>query len=218
LSKVTSSLEVYADIWCPFAHVGLRAARLERDQLGRSEVKMFIHPWPLELVNGRPLDPEVTLRHVQELREQVAPDLFADFNVATFPSSTLPALALAADAYRRDAGTGEAVSWALRDALFESGRDVSDPAVLGEIARRFSLAHDATSQTDAVVEEWHLGQIRGVKGSPHFFCGAHEAFCPTLDIDRDERGGLTLRNSEGQLASFLEACFNDGPDGSNVPG
>ena len=41
---------------------------------------MFIHPWPLELVNGRPLDPQVTLRHVQELREQVAPDLFADFN------------------------------------------------------------------------------------------------------------------------------------------
>lgn len=54
--------------------------------------------WPLELVNGTPLDPGEVAGHVRDLRAQVAPDLFARFDPATLPRTTLPALALAAAA------------------------------------------------------------------------------------------------------------------------
>jgi predicted DsbA family dithiol-disulfide isomerase len=210
VSDVTRSIEVYADIWCPFAHVGLRAARRERERLGRSDLALLVRPWPLELVNATPLDPLVTAQHVRELREQIAPDLFADFDEQNFPSSTLPALALALAAYEKDNVTGEAVSWALRDALFESGQDISDPGVLNSVARRFAVPEDAARNTAGVVLEWHRGQARGVKGSPHFFCGANDAFCPALDISRNETGDLQLRaNAEG-LVRFLDVCLGTG--------
>lgn len=204
---MATSIEIYADIWCPFAHVGLRAARRERDRLGRSDVTFLIRPWPLELVNDTPLDPLVTARHVRELREQVAPDLFADFDDDSFPTSTLPALSLALAAYERDAATGEAVSWALRDALFESGQDISQLSVLESIARTFEVSVDAVRETAGVELEWRRGQARGVKGSPHFFCGANDAFCPALDISRDATGDLALHANAAKLLAFLETCF-----------
>ena len=64
--------------------------------------------------------------HADELREQVAPNLFRHLDIDRFPSSTLDALALANRAYRTDLQVGERVSFALRDALFEEGRDISD--------------------------------------------------------------------------------------------
>lgn len=199
-------IEVYADIWCPFAYVGLHAA-LERER----SAPLLIHPWPLELVNGQGLSPETTLRHVHELREQVAPDLFADFRVDRFPSTTLPALALVMAGYRVDAARGEALSVALREALFEEGRDIADDTTLGEIAR----AHDVqvTPADDAeVLTQYRAGQVRGVKGSPHFFCGDTDAFCPTLDITRDATDHLLLRANAARLDAFLDACALDAAD------
>src|SRR3546814_2266133 len=64
--------------------------------------------------------------HVADLRAQCAPDAFAGFDPERFPSTTLPALALAAAAYRYTGPVGERVSLALRDALWEQGRDISD--------------------------------------------------------------------------------------------
>lgn len=205
---MATSIEIYADIWCPFAHVGLRATRRERERRGRFDVAFLIRPWPLELVNGAPLDSHVSARHVRELREQVAPELFADFDENNFPTSTLPALSLALAAYEQDAATGEAVSWALRDALFESDQDISDASVLGAIARTFAVPEDAARETAGVELEWHRGQVRGVKGSPHFFCGTSDAFCPALDISRAETGDLALRANAARLQTFLEVCFN----------
>jgi predicted DsbA family dithiol-disulfide isomerase len=205
---VATSIEIYADIWCPFAHVGLRAARRERERRGRSDVAFLIRPWPLELVNVAPLDPHVTARHVRELREQVAPELFADFDENRFPTSTLPALSLALGAYEKDAATGEAVSWALRDALFESGQDISEASVLDTIARTFAVPEDASRETAGVELEWRRGQARGVKGSPHFFCGTSDAFCPALDISRNETGDLALRANAERLLTFLEVCLS----------
>lgn len=205
-----TTIEVFADVWCPFAHVGLRAARRERDRAGRDEVAFLIRPWPLELVNGVALDPAVTARHVRELREQVAPDLFSDFREDSFPSTTLPALALVVAAYDQGVATGEAMSWALRDALFESGRDISDHHVLDDIARRVGVERDDRAHLDTVRTEWRRGQDLGVKGSPHFFCATRDAFCPALDIARDERGVLSVLANAERLASFLVACLDPG--------
>ena len=100
-----------------------------------ADVAIWVRAWPLELVNGAPLDPTVTWEHAEDLREQVAPDLFRHLDVDRFPSSTLDALALANRAYRTDLQVGERVSFALRDALFEEGRDISDRVTLEHLAQ-----------------------------------------------------------------------------------
>jgi hypothetical protein len=99
--KHTATIEVFADIWCPFAHVGLRTVLRRRRELGRDDVPVRVRSWPLELVNGVPLSVESTAAHVEELREEVTPDMFVAFDPGHFPRSTLPALALACLAYRR---------------------------------------------------------------------------------------------------------------------
>jgi hypothetical protein len=98
----TNVIEVHADVWCPFAHVGLRSVRERRGELGRDEVILVVRAWLLELVNGAPLNPSTTAEHIDELREQVAPHLFQHFDPLRFPTSTMPALALVAGAYRHD--------------------------------------------------------------------------------------------------------------------
>jgi predicted DsbA family dithiol-disulfide isomerase len=205
--STTSTLEVYADIWCPFAHVGLKAAVAMRAGLGHGDVALEIHSWPLELVNGEPMDPMRVAANVHALREQVAPDLFAGFDEGAFPVTTLPALALAESAYRTDPLVGEAVSLALRDALFENGQDVSRAEVLDEIAQSHGLGRGSSLNEDVVREWWRRGQERGVQGSPHFFCRGRDSFCPSLDIERGEQGQLLLRRNIERLRAFLGGCF-----------
>jgi predicted DsbA family dithiol-disulfide isomerase len=200
-------IEVYADISCPFAHVGLRAVIRRREQLGRDDVVLRARAWPLELVNRTPLDPATTASHIDDLRAQVAAGLFSQFDPARFPTTTIPALSLAAAAYRRDDATGEAVSLALRNSLFEEGQDISVPGVLASVASAHGLDGSDTADHAAVLTDWTEGRDRGVKGSPHFFCGDLESFCPSLDIARDDNGHLVLRHNIDRLDTFLAGCF-----------
>jgi predicted DsbA family dithiol-disulfide isomerase len=210
-------LEVYADVWCPFTHVGLTWVRSRRTRLGRDDLAVHVRSWPLELVNGRPLDPSAVAEHVRELREQVSPGLFSGFDPATFPTTTLPALALAAAAYEHGLDLGWTVSLALRQALFEEGRDISDLRVLDEVARAHGLGDARTTDDEAVRREWREGRARGVKGSPHFFCGANDVFCPSLDIGRDAEGHLQLHRSVGLLDAFLSNCVGLGGAADSDP-
>lgn len=193
-----------------YAHVGLRATRRERERRGRGDIALWERPWPLQWVNVSPLDAYLTAQHVGELREQVSPDRFAGFAEATFPTTRLPALSLAFAAYEEDTASREAVSWALRDALFESALDISEPDVLFVVAQRFDLRPGA-DHTSAIESEWRLGQLRGFNGSPHFFCGDSDAFYPSLDITRRETVGLELHTSVEALSVFLRRCGGD-PD------
>ncbi len=202
-----ATIEVYADIWCPFTHVGLRTVLRRRGELGRDDVSVRVRSWPLELVNGEPLSAKSTAGHVEDLRDQVAPDMFACFDSENFPRSTRPALALACAAYRMNDRTGEVVSLALRDALFEEGRDISRPDVLANVARTHGLDGGDIFDTGAVLAEWHEGERRGVKGSPHFFCGDLDSFCPSLAITRDELGRVHLERDTEALDTFLRQCF-----------
>ncbi len=202
-----TALEVYADIWCPFAYVGLHCVAARRSERGRGDVLLDIRAWPLELVNGAPLDPDTTATHVRELRAQVAPHLFAGFDPRHFPGTSLPALALAHAGYRQDLETGEAVSFALRAALFEEGLDISRPDVLSGVAAPLGVGPPTAGDEEAVLREWEDGVRRGVQGSPHFFCGGVDTFCPSLDISRREDGELVVRNDTAALERFLDTCF-----------
>src|SRR5206468_3084962 len=52
---MTAVIEVFADVRCPFTHVGLTRFVARRHELGRREPRLRVRAWPLELVNGEPL-------------------------------------------------------------------------------------------------------------------------------------------------------------------
>jgi len=208
MSRTTGPvIEVFADIWCPFAHVGLRAVEEQRSLAGRSDVAIWVRAWPLELVNGVPLDATVTWEHAEDLRDQVAPALFSHLDVDRFPTSTLAALALAHRAYRTDLQVGERVSFALRDALFEEGWDISEPETLEYLAHDLGVVMPDESDRAAVLAEWHEGEQRGVLGSPHFFCGETDVFCPSLGITKDPVEGLSVVRDVSRLTAFVGQCL-----------
>lgn len=202
-----TTIEVFADVWCPFTHVGLRRLVQRREASG-STVTLRVRAWPLELVNGHPLDAAFIGEEIVDLRAQVASDLFLGFDEARFPGSTLPALALAEAAYRVGEETGEAMSLALRDALFEQGRDVGDPAVLDELASAHGVPPVEAVDVAAVSASLDEGRARGVVGSPHFFTPSGGFFCPALDIRRVD-GHLRITSDieafDRFAAGFLDA-------------
>jgi predicted DsbA family dithiol-disulfide isomerase len=180
-----TQIEVYADIVCPFTHVGLRRLHDVRAARG-STAGVRVRAWPLELVNGAPVAADLVAREIDGLRSEVAPDLFGGFRAAMFPRTSMPAFGLAAAAYQLDDSVGEAVSLALRNAVFEEGRDVGETDVLRAIADSFGITPlDAAATEAAVRSDWERGMARGVQGSPHFFAEGRDWFCPTLDIHHE---------------------------------
>ena len=202
-------IEVFADLWCPFTHVGLRAVVDERHRLGRDDVVLRVRPWPLELVNGEPMSFAKTKEHAEDLVAQVSPGLFTGLAESTFPSSTLEALAMVEAAYRHDARLGERVSLGLRDALFEEGCDLSDPGELARCGARLAAPPVSDADRAAVRAALDEGRARGVQGSPHFFCGDTDSFCPALEIRRDAEGALHVDRSQDALRAFVGACLVD---------
>jgi predicted DsbA family dithiol-disulfide isomerase len=179
---MSSRIEVFADIVCPFTHVALRRLAETRRSLNAS-TRLRIRAWPLELVNGAPVAYDVARAEADALREAVSPDLFAGLHEATWPRTSIPAFGLVAAAYNVDDHVGEAVSLALRDALFEHGLDVADAEVLRTIGARYDVEPvDAHTAEAAVRADLERGKARAVQGSPHFFVGDRDWFCPSLDI------------------------------------
>ena len=94
----------------------------------------------------------------------------------------------------------------LRAALFEGGRDIGDDAVLAEIAASHDLAPPARDPHPQVQADYDEGQRRGVRGSPDFWVGESEFFCPALDLSRDDEGRLLTRFDPKGLATFIDAA------------
>ena len=205
-ADMSPTIEVFADIWCTFAHVGLRSVAEHRRRLGRDDVVIHVRAWPLELVNQAPMDVAKAAEHVVELREHVAPHAFAGFDPAHFPSTTLPALALVARAQRTDPLLGERASFEVRDALFERGQNIADLAVLQALAEQLGIPMPDETDHAAVLADWEAGKARGVIGSPHFFAAGRDEFCPSLHITRADHG-LTIHRNAERLGDFLGTAF-----------
>ncbi len=203
-------IEVFADVVCPFAHVGLRRWVDRRDELGRTDVRLKVRAWPLELINDAPMDPQAAAGKVADLRAQVAPSLFAGFDPARFPATSLPALALTHAAYRHSLEAGERAALRLRQLTFDEGVDVSRPEVIDQVIDELDLPIPDISDDDSVTKDWDEGRQRGVTGSPHFFTPDGGAvFCPTLDIHKADGGGghLAVHFDEDAFAQLTVACF-----------
>ena len=201
-----SDIEVFADIACPFAHVGIRTVVEHRRRLGLTEPRLHVRPWPLELVNGGPHDGEHLREEIGAVRAQAAPELLKGFDAQRFPVTTLPALAAEIAAYEAGPVHGEAFSLAVRDALWEHGLDVSDPDVLGRLAADLHVDLPDLDDDTAVRAGWAEGQRRGVVGSPHFFTDDASFFCPMLDISQDA-GTMRVRFDQAGLERFLADAF-----------
>lgn len=195
------AVEVFADVRCPFAHLSLRRLVDRRAALGL-DFMLRVRAWPLELVNGAPMNATVVGDESEALRRQVAPDLYAGFPGSVFPRTSLPALALTAAAYDRGPVAGEGVALALRWALFEQGRDIASEAVLGDVAEQWEVTMPEAGGHDRVVADWHDGRDRGVVGSPHFFVGDDAFFCPLLKIDHGD-GHLRITEDDRAAQDFV---------------
>ena len=202
-------LEVYADVTCPFTHVGLHRIVDERNRHGRADLHLRVRAWPLELVNGVPMDAHAVAGKVAALRDSVAPDLFTGFDEGGFPATTLPALALTEAAYRVGPEAGERAALVVRDLVFEDGRDVGDPAVLAAAAAALGL--EVTDADVAQVQsDYDAGRARGVEGSPTFFVGGEGWFCPTLNITK-VGDSLEIEFDRDAFDAFVADVFAPGP-------
>jgi predicted DsbA family dithiol-disulfide isomerase len=198
-------LEVFADVSCPFTHVGLRRIVAERTRRRRPGPRLRVRAWPLELVNGEPLTGAALEPKVAALRRSVAPELFAGFAPERFPVTTLPVLAAEAAAHHAGAAVGERFSLAVRTELFEEGRDPSDPVVLDGLLADHGI--DPASVDRRVVRaDWDEGRRRGVAGSPYFFAGGRGWFCPSLAIHHGD-GGYDIQVDLEELEAFLREIF-----------
>jgi predicted DsbA family dithiol-disulfide isomerase len=197
-----TTVEVFADITCPFTHVGLKRVIHHVAEMA-TPADIVVRAWPLEWVNGTTIDVHAVVVKARALTEQLGVDDFSGLRADRWPATTIPALNLAASGYARDAATGLAVSMELRSALFERGEDVGDADVLTDIARAHDLDAPSAEPCDAIVADYEEGKRRGVKGSPHFFVGSDGFFCPALDLGHDADGHLTARFDADMLADFF---------------
>ena len=204
------TVEVFADVLARSPTSGLHTLIDRRTHRGHNEPRLRIRAWPLELINGKPLDPHHIGAEITALRESVRPDLFTGFSVDTFPSTSMAAFALTAAADRTgDPVLIEEVGMALRDAVFEQGLDIGRPEMVAPIAASFGLEPlDAEATSAAVRADWEEGRARGVIGSPHFFTGDGESwFCPVLDISRDDVGNFVIAWKQGTEA-FVDSLLS----------
>ena len=113
------TVEVFADVLCPFTHVGLRTLIDRRSDRGLTEPRLRIRAWPLELINGKPHNSHHVGAEISALRASVRPDLFAGFSIDAFPGTSMAAFALTAAADRvGDPVLIEEVGMALRSMVW----------------------------------------------------------------------------------------------------
>ncbi len=200
-------IDVFADVSCPFAHFGLKRFVERRTHAGAEHVRLRVRAWPLELVNAHPLGASAVADEIDDLRSQVAADLFVGFDASAFPGSTIGIIGTATLAYGHGVEIGEAFSLALRDALFEEGKAIGRPEVLAAIAADHGVhvADDAGARA-AVEADLTEGKARGVVGSPSFFVDGHEFFCPSLDIQR-QGGHLHIAVDHNALDDFIDLAL-----------
>jgi predicted DsbA family dithiol-disulfide isomerase len=199
-------IEVFADIMCPFTHVSLRRL-VDAREARHARASFRVRAWPLEWINGHSIERDLIAREIDALRSSVAPGLFAGFEAAPYPRSSIPAFGLVAAAYLLGGRAGEEVSLAVRDAVFERGLDVADEDVLRAIGRPWGIAPLDHRTADSVVRvDWCRGVARGVKGSPHFFVGDHDWFCPSLDI-RHAGDGFDVEMDPDTLNEFYATAL-----------
>jgi len=198
---VTTTVDVWSDIHCPWALVAVHRLRAAREE-HRLDVVFAPRAWPLEWVNhhGTPRDVVVTETAALASHE---PDLFNAYINASWPSTFLPAFEMVAAARRiHGVRVAEDVDYALRLAFFRDGVDVSVKAGL-EAGLAAARENGADLDVERVLREWTTSNPRAdvhddfvlsaslaIQGSPQIFWpDGTNTHNPGM-TDHDWHGGL----------------------------
>lgn len=207
-ATVTTYIEIWSDLHCPWAFVATHRLRVARDRLG-IDVVFDQRAWPLEWVNGAGT-PQATVMTEVAVLGQHEEDLFSRFNTSSWPSSFLGAFELVAAARRVDGvEAAEAVDYALRLAFFRDSVDVSVRAGL-VAALDNAVEGGAALDVESILTTWHAGDVRAdvladyergrglpIQGSPQvFWPDGSTTHNPGMDDHEWVRGIPRLRNAD----------------------
>lgn len=177
---MTTRVEIFSDIHCPWAAVTAHRLRAARDAAGL-DVVFDQRAWPLELVNGSGTPRHIVVQETAVLANH-EPELFSAYRNDSWPSAFLPAFELVAAARRvHGLRAAEDVDYHLRLAFFRDSVDVSIRAGLEEALREAAKA-SADIDVDAVLAAWDTEPVRAdvladyrrsqdlpIQGSPQVF-------------------------------------------------
>lgn len=180
VSVADSTLVLYADVGCPWAHLCVYRLHRARASLGLDETIRFdIRAFPLEIFNEQPtpkkvLDAEIS---VAGALEPEAGWQMWQGPEHEYPVTTLPALEAVQAAKEQSLAASEGLDRGLRVALFGRSRTISMRheilAVAEELtvvdAHRLQEALDSGRARAAVMEQCKEAEGDEVRGSPHVF-------------------------------------------------
>jgi predicted DsbA family dithiol-disulfide isomerase len=198
------SVEVFSDFICPWCYIGHRRFMLARQALG-GEPGVDVQWRPFELNPEMPVDGRDqrayrsakfgSWERSMELDAGTVAAGAADgvefrYDLMTRTPNTLAAHRLVWAA--RDSGQQDDLVERLFRAYFTEGRDISDPAVLTEVAQAAGLPSDAARDagedgpaTAGVREQEARAPSVGLRGVPHYVIDNRHAFSgavPTEDL------------------------------------
>lgn len=214
---MTTLVEVWSDIHCPWATVVVHRLRAARDASG-ADVVFDQRAWPLELVNGHGT-PRAILAAETPVLAGEEPELFSAYRDDSWPSTFLPAFELVAAARRAHGPrAAEDVDYYLRLAFFRRSVDVSVRAGLDK-ALRLAAGHNPEIDAAEVLRLWDAGDVRAdvlgdfrrsrdlpIQGSPQvFWPDGTTTHNPGLTDHTWERGIPRLRSSDPAAPARLLA-------------
>jgi predicted DsbA family dithiol-disulfide isomerase len=153
------TIEVWSDLLCPFAYVGLLRLRRARERLGLGDVRIEHHTFPLELLDG-PHPRRGTDTEAVGLG-QIEPE--AGFRVWTaaddlYPHTVLLAAEAVHAASAQSLTAGEELDLALRRAFWTGSRSISHRQVILDVATGVPQV-DVEELTAALDDGRHRKQV-----------------------------------------------------------
>lgn len=173
------TLVVFADLGCPWAHVGVHRLWDARRRAGLEDrVRFDVRAFPLELVNERPTPFAGLQLEVPPLSE-LAPDAGWELWSAaptTWPVTMLPAMEAVEAAKEQGLEASEHLDVELRRAFFGASRCISMRPVILEVATGCGRV-DADALAEALDDgrarrpllDGYWSAAEAVQGSPHVF-------------------------------------------------
>lgn len=175
-----TTLVIFSDLNCSFAHLAVHRLHRTRTRLGLDGLLWFEHrAFPLELfnctVNERPgVDSEVAV--VGALDPEAGWQLWQGPDW-TYPVTTLPALEAVQAATAQGRHAAEQLDLALRRGFWAESRCISQRHVILDLAGttgvvdvdQLAIALDSGSARSAVMTQYDIARDRRVICSPHIF-------------------------------------------------
>ena len=195
ISIEPSTIVLFADTGCPWAHVCVHRLHRKRAELGLEDrVRFDLRAFPLEVFNRQP-----TPKKVLDAEIPVAGALEPEAGWAmwqgpehAYPVTMLPALEAVQAAKEQGLRASEELDRALRIAFFGAGRNVSMRHEILAVAEHLAAvdenhlaeALDAGRARPAVMEQCSQSEGDVVKGSPHVFMpDGSDVHNPGIDLE-----------------------------------